>query len=392
MEYNTFQNRIPLLAIHDNPKWDLFRFNELLVDDTKNALKIKKDDYLDSGKYPIVDQGQSVIAGYTDDKNGIYQGEEVIIFGDHTRILKYVDFPLFLGADGVKLLKAKLDKFRIDMKYIYYFLKTVELPNDGYSRHFKYLKEVIIPVPSIEIQRKIVYTFDRISKIIDKRKEQIASCDEVIKSQFIEMFGDLIHNTKGWETVTLEKCADILTGNPFKSQGYTDDNNQIKICGGLIITPNGIEWEKANYWNRAEMEGLEKYYLNKDDIVLAMDRPWISNGLKIAMIKECDLPTVLIQRTARIRAKGINQVFMYYTLKDNKFKYHCKLTETTVPHIAMGDINNYEIPKPPVELQNQFASFVQQVNKLKFRMEQSLKELEANFDSLMQRAFKGELF
>ena len=83
------------------------RFTDLFLDVTKDGHKIPKENYLPQGKYPIIDQGQEYIAGYSDEAEGLYEDVPAIIFGDHTRIIKYVDRPCFLGADGVKLLKAK---------------------------------------------------------------------------------------------------------------------------------------------------------------------------------------------------------------------------------------------------------------------------------------------
>jgi len=87
-------------------KWELVPFNEIIIDETKKGKKIKKEDYLEFGKYPIIDQGMNDIAGYTNEEEGIFTNVPVIIFGDHTRVIKYIDTPFFLGADGVKVLKA----------------------------------------------------------------------------------------------------------------------------------------------------------------------------------------------------------------------------------------------------------------------------------------------
>lgn len=83
------------------------KFTEIFDDVTKRGTKIPTNQYLEYGTYPIIDQGQSEIAGYTNEINGLFTDVPAIIFGDHTRIIKYVDTPCFLGADGVKLLKTK---------------------------------------------------------------------------------------------------------------------------------------------------------------------------------------------------------------------------------------------------------------------------------------------
>ena len=176
------------------------------------------------------------------------------------------------------------------------------------------------------------------------------------------MFGDPIENPKNWSVEKLSEHANIIAGNPFDSKGYTDDG--INICGGLIIMPDKIVWEECKHWPTSS--GLEQYLLQEDDIVLAMDRPWISEGFKIAKIKESELPALLIQRTARIRGIDLEQDYLLYMLCHSSFKEHCKITATTVPHISMKDIYSYPILVPPKELQKDFTYFVQQTDKSKY--------------------------
>ena len=117
-------------------------FLDVFEDVTKNGTKIPSNQYLPMGKYPIIDQGQNKVAGYTDQEEGLFTNVPAIIFGDHTRVIKYVDKPCFLGADGVKLLKAKDSK--ANYKYLYYVLSNAKIPDTGYNRHFKWLKEIDI--------------------------------------------------------------------------------------------------------------------------------------------------------------------------------------------------------------------------------------------------------
>ena len=118
-------------------------FNDIFEDCTSFGTKIPKEEYLQEGKHIVIDQGQNIVAGYTNMDDGLFVDVPAIIFGDHTRVIKYVDKPFFLGADGVKLLKSK--KEDANYKYLYYALKNARLPDTGYNRHFKWLKEVIIP-------------------------------------------------------------------------------------------------------------------------------------------------------------------------------------------------------------------------------------------------------
>ena len=164
-------------------------FTDVFEDVTKQGRKIPTSDYHENGLHPIIDQGQSAIAGYTDETEGLFTDVPAIVFGDHTRVLKYVDTPCFLGADGVKLLRAKIPN--PNYKYLYYVLSSANIPNTGYNRHFKWLKEVEILLPSESEQRQIVEKLDKISELIALRKEQLAKLDQLVKSR---NFGETAHS------------------------------------------------------------------------------------------------------------------------------------------------------------------------------------------------------
>lgn len=162
----------------------MLNFNDIFVDDTKYGMKIPKEKYLSVGLYPVIDQGKEQIAGYTDDSEGIYCDVPAIIFGDHTRIIKYIDVPFFLGADGTKLLKIK-DNAAFNCKYLYYALSNAKIPNTGYNRHFKWLKELSFDIPSIEKQREIADLIDIIVNLENLRKKQLEKLELFVKSRFV---------------------------------------------------------------------------------------------------------------------------------------------------------------------------------------------------------------
>ena len=162
-------------------------FTEVFEDMTKLGRKIPTSEYQESGLYPIIDQGQNRIAGYTDEADGLFTDVPAIIFGDHTRVIKYVDTPFFLGADGVKVLKAKIPN--PNYKYLFYVLSSAKIPNTGYNRHFKWLKEVDIPLLPVEEQQSIVETLDKISGIASMKEAQIAKLELLKKSLMQEYCG-----------------------------------------------------------------------------------------------------------------------------------------------------------------------------------------------------------
>ena len=219
------------------------------------------------------------------------------------------------------------------------------------------------------------------------RNESDELTKEYLNSVFLEMFGDPVNNPKRWKVEKLKNHIDLLTGYPFKSKEYTDDKNEVRLCGGLIIMPYGIEWNKANYWKRNSTDGLDRFWLDVGDIVIAMDRPWISSGFKIYQIKDDDVPSLLVQRTARVRVKNINQNFLFWLFRHKSFEIHAKPTETTVPHISPKDIREFEIILPPIELQNEFSEIVKHIEFVKKYQGQSKMNIDNLFKNFTQKTF-----
>ncbi len=124
------------------------KLNEI-IQTVKRKIKILKSDYKDSGEFPIIDQSTDFIGGYTNEKESVYEDIPMIVFGDHTRILKYINFHFACGADGTQLVKPKNPT--ISTAYLYFELISCNLSNYHYARHFKFLKEQVIKLPSEKV-------------------------------------------------------------------------------------------------------------------------------------------------------------------------------------------------------------------------------------------------
>ena len=334
------------------------------------------------GIYPIY--GSGGVMGYANDY--ICDAQTVIIGrkGNINNPL-FVEEP-FWNVDTAFGLSANRDVLL--PRYLFYFCKkfdferlnkTVTIPSLTKSD----LLEIEINLPDLEKQQDVVDQLVKIEQIITLRKRELECLDNLIKARFVELFGDPTTNTKGWEIEKAEKHIDLLSGFPFDSSHYTECG--IKICGGLIIMPQRIDWDSCKYWS--SIEGFEEYTLRENDIVMALDRPWISEGFKVAMVDEDELPALLIQRTARIRAVDINQHYLMYCFILGGFDNHCNVTGSLVPHISAKDIRSFPIMLPSIELQEQFAAFVAQTNKSKAAIQKSLDETQLLFESLMQEYF-----
>ena len=341
-------------------------FEDVFEDQTKLGTKVQTDEYHESGAHIIVDQGQEQIAGYTDREEGIFSTVPAIIFGDHTRIIKFVDEPFFLGADGVKVLRCKLPG--ANYRYLYYALRYAKIPNTGYNRHFKWLKEVQIAYPDAKRQEEIVSVLDGISKIIAARQRQLRALDTLIKARFVEMFGDPVTNSMNWEKKRFDSLCENLDGRrrPITS---TD-----RIAGPYpYYGASGIVDHVADYIFDEDILLISEDGAN----LLARSTPiafsvrgkvWVNNHAHVLRFSDLALQ------------KYIEYFFAMISIEDY-------ITGSTQPKLNQAKLNAMLIPVPSKERMDAYHSFIEQVDKSKVVVQAALDKAQTLFDSLMQQYF-----
>ena len=171
--------RVDKIMPHLFKSWATLPFEKCLESKSIKFKKLKKKEIKSKGKYPVIDQGEKFIAGYVDDESDVYAGIlPLIIFGDHTRRIKYIDFEFAVGADGTKLLHP----FEyLHPKFFYYYLNALNLESQGYSRHYRFLKEIAVPIPSLNEQRRIVAKLKKLLQKVDDCKERLDKIPTILK-------------------------------------------------------------------------------------------------------------------------------------------------------------------------------------------------------------------
>lgn len=155
-------------------------FSEMCYDDTKSATKIPADDYKKSGTYAIFDQStQNHIAGYYDAEQGVNIDYPAILFGDHSRVFKYIQQPFFIGADGVKIIRLKTKE---DPEFVFYELLYSHIPNTGYNRHFKWVKELSLRIVEPQEQQRFLRLAHQADKSKFELKQAIDKIDKVMRA------------------------------------------------------------------------------------------------------------------------------------------------------------------------------------------------------------------
>lgn len=367
-------------------KWKVVPFTDIFVDVTSKATKIPKENYLEQGNFQIIDQGKSDIAGYTNEHSGLFTETPAIVFGDHTRILKYVDKPLFIGADGVKLLKSKVPD--VNYRYLYYVLCSVHIENTGYNRHFKWLKKSEIPLPPLDEQKRIAKTLDLASEIVKGYKEQLAEMDKLVQSVFYEMFGDPVTNEKGWISQSLLDFGSCKNGMNF---GANENGIEIKYLGVGHFKELSIIDGVENLSTISLMQAPSKEYLLKDEDIIFVR----SNGNK-NLVGRCvvvypgDAALTFSGFCIRFRKSSdkLMTIYLLYVLKCASVQRLLVGRGANIQNLNQQILKQLKVPVPPISLQAQFVEIVTEIEAPKTQIQQALTEAETLFNSLMQEYFE----
>lgn len=289
------------------------KYELITVDDSINKVaytnKILKSEFLTEGKYPIIDQSENFIAGYWNNEEDVFRiRRPVTIFGDHTRCVKFIDFDFVLGADGVKILDP-IDNF--DPKFFFYLIRSVEVKNLGYSRHYKELKDIKIPLPPLEIQKEIVAEIEGWQKIIDGAR------------QVVENYKPQIDIDPEWPMVELGEVCKVINGRAYKQEELLDEGKYAVLRVGNFFSNR--DW----YYSDLELE--EDKYCDNGDLLYAWSAsfgPKIWDGEKVIYhyhiwklvpdenkVNKLFLYNILEKETEDIKSEGGRGIAMIHITK-----------------------------------------------------------------------------
>ena len=375
--------------------WPNVPLTDVVKDVTSGNAKIMQKEYLQEGALPVIDQGKEFIGGYVDDVSLQCKEElPVVIFGDHTREVKFVDQPFALGADGVKVLKPIAGV--LDEKYLYYVLKQAKLPEDaGYSRHFKFVKRLQIPLPPLEEQKRIAAILDKADTIRRKRQQAIDLTDQLLRSVFLDMFGD---PKVDWETVSFIEVAkpekNTFVNGPFGSNLLT---SELKDEGVPVLYIQDIRSGRYNRRSNKHVTELKAKELSScnvfpGDVLIAK----VGDPPGAAAVYPKDEPNAIItQDVVRIRPdlKRVTPEFVAGFLNSSIGERWLApiIVEATRSRFGLGGIKKKTFVMPPTSLQHKYSEIHKQIESERRRMLLGLKNSQNLFNSMAKNVFKGQL-
>jgi type I restriction enzyme S subunit len=377
-------------------KWEMVRLGDVceVLDYMRVPITVSERK---AGIYPYY--GANGIQGYVDDY--IFNDELVLLaedggnFGSKDKPIAYRVSGKCWVNNHAHVLKPKE---MLDVDYLCYaimFYDVMPLIN-GTTRaklNQAAMRKMSIPLPPLPVQRKIADVLDRTDALIEKRKAQIKKLDLLIKSQFIEMFGDPVTNPKGWEKVFLRTV--ITHANNGMVRRGNDATGSIVLR--LVELQNGyIDYTKPNRILLTEDEKM-RYLLHDNDFLFARVNGNPDYVGRCAVFKNINEDVFHNDHIIRVRFDedkfqgcfASSLLNSSYGKRQMRSQIKTSAGQYTISQYGIGAI---EVVVPPLSLQNQFADFVQQVEAQKSLLQQSLAKLELNYKSLMQKCFRGEIF
>ncbi|TAG07127.1 MAG: restriction endonuclease subunit S, partial [Verrucomicrobia bacterium] len=289
--------------------------------------QIPAKDIAEVGRFPVVDQGQKFVAGYCDDESRVIDFDlPLIVFGDHTRCLKYVDFPFILGADGTKVLLP--NKKLYDPRFYYFALLALEIPSRGYNRHFTILNERSLPLPPLPEQKKIAQILSTVQRAIEAQERIIQTTTELKKALMHKLFTEGISRDGGkpqrqteigpvpesWEVVKLGELVNFTTGKLNSNAAVEDGEYPFFTCSKETFWIDNYAFDTEAILlsgNNAQAIYSVKHYKGKFN---AYQRTYVITVKDTARISYRFLSQMLSRSLDRLRVISIGSSTKYLTL------------------------------------------------------------------------------
>jgi type I restriction enzyme S subunit len=351
--------------------------------------KLPKKEYLERGNFPVVSQEATLVSGYHNEQAHVFNvSKPVVIFGDHTQVLKYVDFDFVIGADGVKIL---LPIEEIDTKYFYYLLQALMPKGKGYARHYRLLKELNVSIPPLAEQQRIVAKLDAAFAEIDSA----VSITQKKIGEGLKLKGNIISkfiSDRKFEQKSLDNICLIGDGNHSSNYPKASEmvNEGVPFLRAGNIQNGKIDATDLKFISLEKHEILKKGHLKFGDVLLT-NRGEIG---KTAIIpKEFDGANLNSQVAWLRCGEGLDENYLYYCLNSKEVceEFVANKTGAALQQLTIKKIKQLKIPVPSFAEQ---MKIVEALNAAAFALEQLNDAMSAQihkYQSLKKAILAQEL-
>jgi type I restriction enzyme S subunit len=330
--------------------------------------------------------------------NEYQHGPGCLVFGTGGKASVHFTTCHFSTSTDCIAIKPK-QEMEINAGYVFqYFKGNMHVLENGFKgaglKHISkaYLSDIQIPYPEdIDDQRRIAHVLGKLDGLIAQRKQHLQQLDDLLKSVFLEMFGDPIRNEKGWMTSPLEEFCEAVIDCPHSTPEYSDVETGYYCVRTSDIVEGYLDLKSAYQVSKEVFEDrITRYSPQPNDIVYSREGGRLGNAARISGGR----PICLGQRMMLFKVNSSNKPEFLWALLESaafKSKLRCLVGGGAAPRVNIKDLKKLVVVKPDTALQELFSLFVLRVDQLRARYQQSLAELEALYGALSQQAFKGEM-
>lgn len=427
--------------------WDVLPFEQAVDVISDKSKRVKQSAYLPSGKLPVIDQGQEFIGGYTDNEALAFEGElPVILFGDHTRSIKYVDKPFAVGAEGVKILKPTGG---FDPKYLYYLLRSLHIPSRGYSRHFQFLRKFHFPRAPENQQKRIVAEIEKQFSLLDQavanlkrvkanlKRYKAAVLKAAVEGRLVETEAerarregrsyetgaqllqriletrrrqwqgkgkykepaapdttDLPELPEGWVWASLDQaCAKITDGTHHSPKNYP--HGEYKYITSKNVREFRLALEDITYVDKATHDEIyARCDVRKDDVLYVKDG--VNTGLSAK--NTLDEPFSLLSSVGVFRALSLlspDYLVAYLNSTVVRDRMLANIAGVAITRLTLNKLKVTAIAIPPISEQGRIVAEVDRrlsiLRETEAQVDANLQRAECLRQAILARAFSGRL-
>jgi len=382
-------------AFSDHEDWKSALFEDC-IDNIVYTKKVKRRDFLSEGRFPIVSQEEGQVNGYWDNDTDLFKIERpVLVFGDHTRIEKYIDFDFVIGADGVKILCPK--EFILP-RFFYYQLLAQDIESLGYARHYRILKELYVRYPTMREQQRIVGILDEAFEAIAIAKAKTEQNRQNARALFESyMYRIFVRRDSSWVETCLGKLCEFEDGD----RGKNYPNRSEYVASGIPwintghIRPDGsLSQEEMNFISREKFASLRSGKIRRGDLVYCLRGATLGKTAAVEPFTEGAVASSLVI----IRPGGqIDSRFLYRFLTSPYCREQIELYKNGAaqPNLGSKSVAKFRVSLPRRKEQevitrrlDEISIETQHLDALYTRKLAALDELKA---SLLHQAFSGQL-
>jgi len=368
--------------------------------------KIKQKEALTNGNFPVIDQGQDYIAGYYNDPSKVIDAGPVIIFGDHTKAIKFVDFPFVPGADGTKVLKPNPELFA--PKLFYYFLQSIKFPDKGYARHYQHLEKELINIPPLSEQEKMVAKIEELISEIENAEsnlrnglQQIELYNSLLLSSLFKSVTEVSeHETlppipMSWSWVKNEELLRYVTSGSRDWKKYYSDT------GAMFVRTQDINKDQLDLTDVAFVRLPEKVegkrsLIEPGDLLMTITG---ANVGKVAVV-EGEIPEAYVSQSVALMKYKNRDYSRYLHYYFQARGYGMTFIQESVygigrPVLSLKNMRDVLIALPPDNEINKIVedldASTSYVKSVKCVLVQQLKQVGSLKTMILRKAFEGEL-